>query len=90
MAESDTTEQERRAYPVLHVTAPLVVLGATWLARKVLNTTYERVTGRTPPVPDDPRVSFARALAWTLLAAGSAAVVEMVIYRAASKMVPED
>lgn len=89
MAQGET-DDERRAYPVLHVTAPLVVLGATWLARKVLNTAYERATGHTPPVPDDPRVSFGRALAWTLVAAGSAAVIEMVIYRAASKMVPEN
>ena len=87
---ADNVESERHAHPVLHITAPLVVLGATWLARKVLNTAYERATGKTPPVPDDPRVSFGRALAWTLVAAGSAAVIEMVIYRAAGKVIPED
>jgi len=46
------------------------------------------VTGNAAPDPEDPSVSFGKALAWALLIAGAATVIEMVIYRAASRVSP--
>ena len=76
------------AHPVLHVAAPLAAIAATLVARKVLNLAYSQVTGNKPPASDDPSVRFSRALVWTVISAGSAAVVEMLIYRAASRKTP--
>ena len=82
----DIDAHEHRVHPVLHIAAPFVVLGTTWAARQVLQKSYQRVTGNKAPNPDDPSVSFGRALTWALIVAGSATVIEMIIYRAASKM----
>lgn len=77
-----------RAHPILHITAPLVALGATWVARAALNRIYTKSTGHEPPASDDASVSFMKALTWTLVTASTAAVIEMVIYRSASRMAP--
>ncbi|MFM8240991.1 MAG: DUF4235 domain-containing protein [Actinomycetota bacterium] len=83
-----TEEHEHRAHPVLHIAAPFVVLGTTWAARQILKKGYKSLTGNAAPDPEDPSVSFGKALAWALLIAGSATVIEMVIYRAASRVSP--
>ncbi|MBM3688379.1 MAG: DUF4235 domain-containing protein [Actinobacteria bacterium] len=83
-----TKEHEHRAHPVLHIAAPFVVLGTTWAARQILKKGYKSVTGNAAPDPEDPSVSFGKALAWALLIAGAATVIEMVIYRAASRVSP--
>lgn len=88
---SDATEPRMKsAYPVLKVAAPFVVLAATWAADRALSAGYSAVTGKKPPNVDDRAVSFSRALAWTLATATTAAVVQLVIYRAAAKAVPSD
>lgn len=82
---SDTTvEKHHQAHPALKVAAPLIVIAATWASNKALAAGYSALTGKEPPNPDDRRVSFARALTWTLATAATAAVVQMVIYRAVS------
>ena len=83
-----TEEHEHRVHPVLHIAAPFVVLGTTWAARQILKKGYKSLTGNAAPDPEDPSVSFGKALAWALLIAGSATVIEMVIYRAASRVSP--
>lgn len=85
---TDTEVHEHRAHPVLHVVAPIVALGVTWAARSAMNAGYTRLTGKKPPIADDPSVNLARALAWTIVTASTAAVIEMVIYRASSRMTP--
>ena len=79
---------EHRVHPVLHIAAPFVVLGTSWAARQILQKGYQRLTGSKAPNPEDPTVSFGKALGWALLVAGSATVIEMVIYRAAGRMSP--
>ncbi|MFM1966127.1 MAG: hypothetical protein RL134_1852 [Actinomycetota bacterium] len=80
----------KSARPVLKIAAPFVVLAATWAADRALTAGYSAVTGKKPPNPDDRGVSFSRALAWTLATATTAAVIQLVIYRAAAKASPED
>lgn len=90
MPMSDTPETRMKsAHPVLKIAAPFVVLAATWAADRALTAGYSAVTGKKPPNVDDRAVSFSRALAWTLATATTAAVIQLVIYRAASKSVPE-
>jgi len=80
----------KSAHPVLKIAAPFVVLAATWAADRALSAGYSAVTGKKPPNVDDRAVSFARALTWTLATATTAAVIQLVIYRAASKGIPDD
>jgi hypothetical protein len=77
-------------HPMLKIAAPLVVIAATWATEKVLAAGYTALTGSKPPSADDRRVSFARALTWTVATATAAAVVQVVIYRAAAKTVPDE
>lgn len=79
----------KSAHPVLKIAAPFVVLAATWAADRALSAGYSAVTGKKPPNVDDRAVSFARALTWTLATATTAAVIQLVIYRAAAKGIPD-
>ena len=69
--------------PLVHIVAPIASIAATMVARKVLNGAFTTVTGHTPPLPKDPSVSWRSAIAWTALTAATAAVVEVMVYRAA-------
>lgn len=86
----DKPARTKAAYPVLKIAAPFVALAATWAAERVLSAAYSAATGHKPPDADDRSVHFARALAWTVATATTAAVVQMVIYRAAAKAIPVD
>lgn len=88
MPETSET-RTKSAHPVLKIAAPFVVFAATWAADKALTAGYSAVTGKRPPDVDDRAVSFSRALAWTLATATTAAVIQLVIYRAAAKSAPE-
>ena len=79
-------EPQKKAaiHAALKVAAPLIVIAATWASNKALTMGYSAITGKQPPNPDDRRVSFGRALTWTLATAATAAVVQMIIYRAVS------
>jgi hypothetical protein len=81
MSETDAQHDHSR-HAALKVAAPLIAFGATWVSRKALVLGYSAITGSEPPNPEDRRVTFARALTWTLATAATAAVVQMIIYRA--------
>ena len=74
--------EEIEVNPLVHVVAPVVAIVGTMLIRKVINSGYEKMTGRTAPLPRDPAVPWGRALMWTVVITTSAAVAEVVIYRA--------
>lgn len=80
---NEQSHGEVEVNPLVHVIAPIAAIAATMLARKVLNGSYRTVTGRNAPVPRDPSVSLARAIAWTAVTAATAAVVEVMVYRGA-------
>jgi len=83
------TNHGHPAHPVLRMTAPLVALGASWVASKALTVAYRSITGDEPPAPEDRGVSFARVLTWTVITATTGAVIQMVVYRAASRVLPD-
>jgi hypothetical protein len=70
---------------VIHVLAPLVVMGATWGVRKALDNGYRRFAGHSAPNAHDTQISLVSALAWAAVTAASAAVVEVAVYRFVAK-----
>jgi hypothetical protein len=81
-----STHEETQVNPMVHVVAPVVAIVGTMVIRKMLNSGYEKLTGRSAPLPRDPAVPLARALMWTVVITTSAAVAEVVIYRAINSM----
>lgn len=70
---------------VVHVLAPLAAMGATWAARKALDSSYRKLTGNSAPNPQDEQVNLGSALAWAAITAASAAIVEVAVYRFLAK-----
>ena len=61
--------------------APIVALGATYVARKTLASAYRAATGAAPPSNTDQTVPLGRVLAWAALGGATAAVIEVVAFR---------
>ena len=87
MSETPET-RTKSAHPVLKVAAPFVAFAATWAVDRALSDAYSAITGRETPDVNDRAVSFPRALVWTIATATTGAVIQLVIYRAASDSVP--
>ena len=66
--------------------AGIAAMGVSMAARPVLNATYRRITGHTPPRADDLRVPFRKALVWTIVSATTGAVLELVVQRTARRL----
>ena len=79
-------DEETQVNPMVHLAAPVVAIVGTMLIRKAINSGYEKATGRSAPLPRDPAVPLGRALMWTVIITTSAAVAEVVIYRAINGM----
>lgn len=78
--------EEMEVNPMVHVVAPVAAIIGTMIIRKIINSTYEKSTGRVAPLPRDPAVPIVRAVAWTVLITTTAAVAELVIYRAINRI----
>ncbi len=85
LEDGTVVEYGPRTRPWLHLAAPLVATGAIWAARQILNRGYTRVSGRTPPAPNDPQTSWRRAILWTAATATTAAVIEVAVHRLADE-----
>ena len=85
LEDGTVVEYGSRRRPVLHLSAPLVTLGAVWAARRGMSLAYERATGRTPPAPRSPATSWGKALAWAAVTATTAAVIEVTVHRLADE-----
>ena len=84
MSEIDTHEAAQNNL-VIHVLAPLAAMGATWAARKALDTGYRSVTGRIAPNSQDVQVRLGSAVMWAAITAASAAIVEVAVFRFLAK-----
>ena len=71
--------------PAVHLIAPLVAFGATFVVRKVIDASYRSITGKDVPAPRDPSTSWGSALAWAMATAAVAAAVEVAVYRATAR-----
>ncbi len=81
--DGPVVEYGHRVHPVLHVLTPVATIATVWAAREVITRTYVRATGREAPVPSDPRTSWKRAIAWTVITTSTAAVIEVSLRRLA-------
>lgn len=70
--------------PALHLVAPLLTFGATFLVRKALSVGYRQVTGKSAPDPRGTQTPLANALIWAAATAAATAIVEVAIYRITS------
>lgn len=66
------------------IIAPIAAFGATWAARKIMTTVYQKRTGHLPPAADDPEVSLRRVILWSIATAMVSAAIEVVIVRIAA------
>lgn len=87
--EANHTHDAKAAHPALRMAAPLVALGASWAASKALSGAYRAITGDEPPVAEDRSVSLTRVLTWTIVTAATGAVIQMAVYRFASRALPD-
>lgn len=79
-------ENDADVSPIVHLVAPLAAVAVTMVVRKAVNTIYEKSTGRPAPLPRDPHVSVWRAIAWTAVITTTAAVAEVLAYRAVNRI----
>jgi len=79
-------EPDVEVNPMVHLIAPVVAIVGTMVVRKLVNTAYERATGRPAPLPRDPRTPMLRAILWTAVITTSTAVAEVAIYRAINRV----
>lgn len=70
----------------VRIVAPIISMGATFLARKALNYLYTNRTGHEPPQADDSEVSLVRAIGWAATTAVVSAVIEVTITRIATTL----
>lgn len=68
----------------VRIVAPVLAMGATFLARKALSRLYVSRTGHEPPAADDREVSVVRAIGWAAATAVVSAVIEVAITRIAA------
>jgi hypothetical protein len=90
-ADSDTSaelepQDELDVNPLTHVIAPIAAVFVTMIVRSAVNKGYRKTTGKDAPDARDPRVGMVRAIAWTALIATTAAVAEVVVYRAVNRL----
>ncbi len=62
--------------------APIVVLGATWAARKGMNKGYEAATGHVAPRAAEREPSLVSKVLWAAAMAGVVVLVESLIWSA--------
>ena len=63
----------------------LVGFGATFAARKVIQSASKKITGKEPPDAEDPQVALAEALAWGIAMAVAVQDVRVLAVRAATR-----
>jgi len=66
------------------VLAPIIVVGATWAARRTLATGYKLAFGHEPPSVEDAESTLLAAVAWAVTTAALIAVVDVLVNRALS------
>ncbi|MGB1078513.1 MAG: DUF4235 domain-containing protein [Candidatus Nanopelagicales bacterium] len=88
-SESSDSTQASAKTPMANLVAPIVALGATYVARKTLASAYRAATGSAPPSNTDRTVPLGRVLAWAALGSATAAVIEVVAFRSMARFFGE-
>ena len=85
---SDSAQASTRA-PMASLVAPIVALGATYVARKTLTSAYRAATGAAHQSSTDRTVPLGRVLAWASLGRATAAVIGVVAFRSMARFFSE-
>ena len=85
---ADASKASSKA-PMASLVAPIVAIGATYVARKTLASAYRAATGTAPPSNTDRTVPLGRVLAWAALGSATAAVIEVVAFRSMARFFGE-
>jgi len=88
-SQSSDSAQAASKTPMASLVAPIVALGATYVARKTLASAYRAATGSAPPSNTDRTVPLGRVLAWAALGSATAAVIEVVAFRSMARFFGE-
>ena len=88
-SESTDSAQASAKTPMASLVAPIVALGATYVARKTLASAYRAATGAAPPSNTDRTVPLGRVLAWAAIGSATAAVIEVVAFRSMARFFGE-
>jgi Protein of unknown function (DUF4235) len=60
-------------------------VGAAWVARKSMSTSWKMITGNEPPAnPEDPDVDWAEAVGWALLSGAAIGMARLAASRQAA------
>jgi hypothetical protein len=86
LSPADAPVETIEVNPMVHLIAPVAAIVGTMIVRKVVNSAYEKATGKPAPIARDPHTSLMRAIVWTAVITASAAVAEVVIYRAVNQI----
>ena len=82
---------DKRADGAAKALSTAVVLGAGFVARKVVTAGWKRATGKEPPTdPQDPRAGLVEALGWAIAMGVVLGAVRVVAIRAASGVTRPD
>jgi hypothetical protein len=85
----DKTDAAPSKAPVATIVAPVVAFGATFVARKALSSAYRAATGTDAPSNNDRSVPLGKVIAWAAISGATAAVIEVVAFRAAARFFGE-
>jgi len=88
-SESSDSTQASGKTPMANLVAPIVALGATYVARKTLASAYRAATGSAPPSNTDRTLPLGRVLAWAAIGSATAAVIEVVAFRSMARFFGE-
>ena len=88
-SESSDSAQASAKTPMASLAAPIVALGATYVARKTLASAYRAATGAAPPSNTDRTLPLGRVLAWAAIGSATAAVIEVVAFRSMARFFGE-
>jgi hypothetical protein len=58
---------------------------ASFVARKLIQFAWKKITGREPPEAEDPQVALGEAVTWAILTAVSVQLARMLATRATSR-----
>ena len=65
----------------VRMVAPVITIGATWIASKTLSAGYRGLTGHEPPQAGDRNTPLIRVVVWALVTASAVAVIDVVVAR---------
>lgn len=89
MSTGDTSQNSESSAPIAAIIAPVLAIGATFVARKALGSAYRSITGTEAPSNKDRHASLASIIAWAAISGATAAVIETLVFRSTARLFDE-